>query len=267
MCKLFFSLNDESIHKHIIDFLAQTKCKKTEKNCTESNDGFGIAWVNQSHFELYKQPFSYDKDAHLNTIIPSISGKMVFGHIREKEYGKPSLENTHPFIFENQLFMHNGGIIHFHKHKHCIKQYIAEKYLKYIHGETDSEHMFFLLLSFMDYYKQTPVFTKKQIQLYENIPRKHCAMSMMFHFFEMNSITLNANIIYSNMHETIITKYATGKTKYCPLYLNTKNNGNDKSILITTKVLPEYKGVIIPDHSILHMNHDNGTMSISNENG
>jgi predicted glutamine amidotransferase len=264
MCKLFFSLNDNNIAKHIKDFLAQTKCGKIEKNCKESNDGFGFAWVNQNHFELYKKSVPYDKDPDIEKMIPLIKGKMVFGHIREKVYGNAAIENTHPFLFENHIFMHNGSILNFQKHKDFLKSHIARKFLKKIQGDTDSEILFYLLLSFIEYFEQgiTTHLTKSQITLYDKIPRNRCAVSMMFRFFEMNSITLNANIIYSNMHETIVTRYASGKTKYCPLYLNTKNNENDKTILITTKVLPGYNGAIVPENSMIKMKHHEGMVRI-----
>ena len=125
-------------------------------------------------------------------------------------------------------------------------------------------HQFYLLLSFIDYFEKGAInnFTHKQIEQYQKIPSISSPISKLFHFLEMNSITLNANIIYSNMRETFVTRYASGKTKFCPLYLNNKNNGNDKSILITTKVLPGYRGVVIPEKSVLHIEHDKGRMNM-----
>lgn len=281
MCKLFFTLHDEKISEHIKEFLAQYKQSPNTK-CNQSKDGFGLAWVNPdtNRFEIYKQPFSYDKDENIDNVIKTLPKKMVIGHIREKIYGDESYENTHPFLHDNQVFMHNGRIIDFEKHAKFIKSYIARKFHHSIKGETDSELLFYLLLSFMEYCKNTPanhkknttrkrrpttrILSKKQIQEYEKInaspPTQNHAISMMFRFFQMNSIALNANIIYSSPSETIITKYASPDVQHNPLYLN---RCNAQGILITTKLLRNYNSAVIPDNTMLRIDYNTGTIRVN----
>jgi len=281
MCKLFFTLHDEKISEHVKEFLAQSnESDKKNTTCGQSKDGFGLAWVNPdtNRFEIYKQPFSYDKDENIDNVIKTLPKKMVIGHIREKIYGDESYENTHPFLHDNQVFMHNGRIIDFEKHAKFIKSYIARKFHHSIKGETDSELLFYLLLSFMEYCKNTPAYkknttrkrrptkilSKKQIQEYEKInaspPTQNDAISMMFRFFQMNSIALNANIIYSSPSETIITKYASPGVEHKPLYLN---RCNAKGILITTKLLRNYNSAVIPENTLLRIDYITGTIRVN----
>jgi predicted glutamine amidotransferase len=239
MCKLFFTLYDEKISDHVKEFLAQSN-ECPNKKCNKSKDGFGLVWMNPD--------------------------------IREKSYGDRSLENTHPFLHDNHVFMHNGGIVDFEKHAKFIKSYIARKFHPMILGETDSEVLFYLLLSFMEYcknksayaeQKKSPaILSKKQILLYEKIdtPNSNCAISMMFRFFEMNSIALNANIIYSTPSETIIIKYASPGIEYKPLYLN---RCKSKGILITTKVLNNYTSTVIPENTVLSIDYTKGTIRVN----
>jgi len=281
MCKLFFTLYDEKITEHVKAFLAQSKeADHTSAKCNQSKDGFGLAWVNPdtNSFEIYKQPFSYEKDKNIDNVINTLPKKMVIGHIREKIYGDESYENTQPFIHDNQIFIHNGNITDFEKHAKFIKSYIARKFHHSIKGETDSELLFYLMLSFIDYCKNktaykknttrkrtkpsTNILSKKQIQLYHQIPgpNQTCAISMMFRFFEMNSITLTANIIYSSPTETIIIKYASPSLKSKPLILN---RCNAKGILITTQKLYQYNSVVIPENSVMNIDYTNGIIRIN----
>ena len=282
MCKLFFTLNDEKISEHVKEFLAQSnQSDHPTTKCGESKDGFGLAWVNPdtNQFEIYKQPFSYDKDENIDNVINALTQKMVMGHIREKSYGDRSLENTHPFLHDNQIFMHNGHVVDFENHAKFIKSYIARKFLSKIRGETDSEVLFYLMLSFMDYCKHKTAYkknttrkrtqtsqkilSKKQIDAYEQIDvanNQNCAVTMMFRFFEMNSIALNANIIYSSTIETIIVKYASTGVKYKPLYLN---RCNAKGVLITTKRLCNYNSTDIPENTLLRIDYNTGTIRVN----
>jgi predicted glutamine amidotransferase len=273
MCKLFFTFHDEKIIEHVKEFLAQSDEPHTK--CNQSKDGFGLAWMNPytNHFEIYKQPFSYDKDENIDNVINNLPKKLVIGHIREKSYGDESYENTHPFLHDDQIFVHNGNIIDFEKHAKFIKSHIARKFHHSIKGETDSEMLFYLLLSFMEYCKNKTIYKKnttrkkgskkilsnKQIHAYEKVDASN-AVSMMFQFLAMNSITLNANIIFSSPSETIITKYASPGIEHKPLYLNRRNA---KGILITTKLLHDYNSAVIPDNTLLHINYTTGTIIVS----
>lgn len=58
--------------------------------------------------------------------------------------------NTHPFQYNSYVFCHNGKIINFLKYKSLILKNIDNKYIEKIKGETDSEYIFFLLLTLDD---------------------------------------------------------------------------------------------------------------------
>ena len=55
--------------------------------------------------------------------------------------------NTHPFQFGHWVFAHNGNIENFDSIRHKLLDYISDSFVPYILGSTDSELIFFIILS------------------------------------------------------------------------------------------------------------------------
>ena len=197
MCRLLLLLNTKNNLKKIILFLSQsihlhkyTPLLKNSRDATNHKDGFGLSWYNNKIINFYKSPLIFNKDTKLDNVLNSISSNIILGHIRQKTESNTSYNNTHPFYFDNQIFIHNGRIKDFNKNKNIVLKYININYIKYIKGHTDSEFLFYLFLSFNDIHGCL----KK-------------AMKEMFNLFRFLNIELGANIIFGNMDYIIITRY------------------------------------------------------------
>jgi predicted glutamine amidotransferase len=199
MCRLFFSYNNKDVNPLLKDFLAQST--NTEKNTPTLNnprdytmhqDGFGIAWKTETakDWTVYKQPYMYTKDPDLDAVIKDIPNNLVIAHIRKQTHGDVSMENTHPFHYQNQVFVQNGSITDFKKHEDLLRSYISSPLKSHMQGETDTECLFFMLLSAIKYLQHREKylkilnsknttrkrhskkdFYKKQIELYEDALR------------------------------------------------------------------------------------------------
>lgn len=115
----------------------------------ERSDGWGIGYYCKDEPLLKKKPIEEREFINLLGIIGDIETGIMMGHVREATYGVVSEANTHPFRFTNWLFMHTGSINGFEKIKTQIKEMIPPFLIRNIKGETDSEHIFFLFLSFL----------------------------------------------------------------------------------------------------------------------
>jgi predicted glutamine amidotransferase len=158
MCRLAFIDGDYISKEIIIKFLRQSiEIKNTPNHDSYLDadyhlDGYGIAWYLEKWY-VYKSKDVFNKDDKLDSMLDTIillKPKKIIAHIRNKgdlSIGDAELNNCHPFLYRNYVFCHNGYIAHFMENKEKILSLIKPEFIKEIKGETDSEHLFYLILS------------------------------------------------------------------------------------------------------------------------
>jgi glutamine amidotransferase len=67
--------------------------------------------------------------------------------VRTGTVGKPKNENTHPFRFRSWLFAHHGTLPDFDRIQGELLASIPDFFRRNIRGQTDSEHLFHLVLT------------------------------------------------------------------------------------------------------------------------
>ena len=119
--------------------------------------GFGMrAWDPASNepeqaFAYYSQSLPVF-DRNLQNLAQKIRPSCVLGHVRGVAYSSRveiSLQNVHPFHFANVplVLAHNGDLAEFARMKPLLLAHIKPEYLAQIHGTTDSEWIYALLIS------------------------------------------------------------------------------------------------------------------------
>jgi glutamine amidotransferase len=119
--------------------------------------GFGLrAWdpasANPEHaFSYYSQSLPVF-DRNLQNLAQKIRPTCVLGHVRGVAYStrvEISLQNVHPFHFKGVplVLAHNGDLADFARMKPLLAAHIRPEYLSQIHGTTDSEWIYALLVS------------------------------------------------------------------------------------------------------------------------
>jgi predicted glutamine amidotransferase len=302
MCRLFFSFRNKSVKPLLEEFLSQSnhKSKNTpalnnHRDHTNHTDGFGIAWRPPSakDWTIYKQPKLYTEDANLDAVLDKIPNNLVIAHIRKKTQGDVSMENTHPFHYDGQVFVQNGKIADFEKHSSQLRSYILAPLLSKIRGQTDTECLFFMFLSCKKYldnrakyvsknttrkkHSKTVHFTNKQIAAYEKVISntrlysseiKHAdyinAFAILTGIFREHSIELVANVIYANSGIVLLSRYIFyEKTKYdekqipTSLYWNKCRKNGDNGILITSEPLAKYNSMLFPENTVSVVDYKN----------
>ncbi|PKR55460.1 class II glutamine amidotransferase [Thalassospira marina] len=120
-----------------------------EAKTPTNGDGFGIGWYGHRNTPgLYREILPAWNDANLQSLAHNIESGLFFAHVRASTGTGTSRANCHPFAFDKYLFMHNGQIGDYRLVRRELEALIADKYYCSRQGTTDSELIFYLMLSF-----------------------------------------------------------------------------------------------------------------------
>jgi glutamine amidotransferase len=110
-------------------------------------DGWGVAYYINQHPHIVKSSSAAINCNIFKKVSGVVSSNTVLAHIRNTTLGANNILNTHPFQFGNWVFAHNGNIKNFDQVKDQIKEKVSPILRRHILGETDSELIFYFLLS------------------------------------------------------------------------------------------------------------------------
>jgi len=128
-------------------------------------DGFGIAWY---HPQRQTAPFVYRNvlpiwnDGNLPDLCRYVASHCVLASVRSATPGLAvDLSNCQPYAYNGLLFAHNGYIENFRRSLYRpLADLLIDELYQNIHGTTDSEHIFALLLQYLRQYE--PVMALQQ---------------------------------------------------------------------------------------------------------
>lgn len=110
-------------------------------------DGWGVAYYIGGAPHLIRSDGQALHDRLFERVSGIASSQTVVAHIRRATQGTRSPMNSHPFQYGPWIFAHNGNIKDFAQHKEAIRAQIAPELRRFILGDTDSEHLFYLFLT------------------------------------------------------------------------------------------------------------------------
>ena len=117
----------------------------------EHPDGWGVAYYIAGSPHIVKSADTAFEDSLFQRLSGVVSSETVLAHIRRATVGGHSIINAHPFQFGKWTFAHNGNIKDFNKHREKLIAKISPHYKRFILGETDSEVLFFLILTHLSH--------------------------------------------------------------------------------------------------------------------
>jgi predicted glutamine amidotransferase len=138
-------------------------------------DGYGIGFYNDGVPKTYKNINPSWSDTNLLNMLPFVNTNLIMVHIRainecrnyvsgdnhvdnhyndtiKQNYLAPvHMYNCHPFTYDKYMFSHNGHLKEFNNGKSRKKliNRISDKFIVNIIGNTDSEYIFYLILTFV----------------------------------------------------------------------------------------------------------------------
>lgn len=144
MCRLFGfrSIINSQVHSSL------TSADNTLHGLSQKHpDGWGVAYYLENTPHLIKSTDCAMDDQLFQKVSGVVSSQTVIAHIRKATQGKHSILNSHPFQYGKWVFAHNGNIKNFNLKKKKLISLVDPELARFILGTTDSEVIFFILLS------------------------------------------------------------------------------------------------------------------------
>jgi glutamine amidotransferase len=115
-----------------------------------NGDGFGLGWFADGSDvpSRYRSTEPAWNDENLREITKTLVSPAFIAHVRAAIGSPVQQSNCHPFRHDDMLFVHNGFVRDFHRMKRDVVLAIDPDLYPQIVGSTDSEHMFYLALTF-----------------------------------------------------------------------------------------------------------------------
>ena len=144
MCRLFGfrSVLQSQVHRSLV--------QADNALCTLSQqhpDGWGVAYYVEGTPHLTRSATSALSDRVFQKVSGVVASETVLAHVRKATQGTLSVLNCHPFQHGRWVFAHNGDVPNFAECRERLLQEVSPRLRRYILGDTDSEVIFFLVLT------------------------------------------------------------------------------------------------------------------------
>jgi predicted glutamine amidotransferase len=267
MCRIFYALNQPYLKSKIRHFLTQAT------NKPPSLDGYGLAAYNPAtkKWRVYKTPKSPIDDRTANDFAEY---PLVIGHMRNANIVdvpktfidgplSAKYENAHPFYYKNHVFLHNGRFedAHLPEMRQWFQANILPEYWSNIKGYTDSECLFYLLLSTIKrrewIYKDIDLLGDKGCDAPSKAQELRDAVLECFRLLDTKFHLYIANFIYSDKEYSVVGRLAKNSTikdrKTKTLWFSNKGN----RILFSTEAIED--GILLEWGQIYVIHNITGT--------
>lgn len=115
----------------------------------EASVSWGVGFFQAGEFLLRRKPNDDRRALDLAALAEGIRSDLMIGHVRAATVGSIRTENTHPFRCRDWLFAHTGSVSRWDGVRERLLESIPEFLRRNIRGDTDSEVLFHLVLSFL----------------------------------------------------------------------------------------------------------------------
>ncbi|MDD9942885.1 MAG: class II glutamine amidotransferase [Myxococcales bacterium] len=113
-----------------------------------AKDGWGIGFYHAGEV-LHKKRPKADAATGWAGMFEGVRSDVAIAHVRDATVGAPRANNTHPFRMRQWLFAHGGSIGGFAAIRDRLVTGLPDFLQRNLRGDTDSEHLFHVLLSFL----------------------------------------------------------------------------------------------------------------------
>ncbi len=125
------------------------KAGVTEPGSAPTPPGWGIGFYQAGEILLKRRPIDDRLEINLADLTRDVRADTLLGHVRLATVGAPRTENTHPFRYRQWLFANTGTVESFSRLRGRLTEQLPTFLHRDVRGETDSELIFHLFLSFL----------------------------------------------------------------------------------------------------------------------
>jgi predicted glutamine amidotransferase len=146
MARLFgFVGNRADLGARVLE-LESTPLKVVAKGTTL---GWGIGFYQAGEVLLRRRPIDERAEIDVAGLCKDLRADVLIGHVRAATVGNLRTENTHPFRYRQWLFAHTGTVDGYGRLRDRVSESLPEFLRRNVRGDTDSELLFHLFLSFL----------------------------------------------------------------------------------------------------------------------
>ncbi|MFY9989925.1 MAG: class II glutamine amidotransferase [Rhodoplanes sp.] len=128
-----------------------------DRSGTSHLHGWGLAAYQNQRLHIERQAQAAIEAEGFRRAASRAYSNTVLAHVRRATVGRIALENTHPFCHGPWAFVHNGTLPNFDSLRPRMIEMMTPEHRAAIRGETDSEHVFHLILSMNDAMPDRPL--------------------------------------------------------------------------------------------------------------
>ncbi len=146
MCRLFafHSVITSQVHSSLVE------ADNTLHDLSQKHpDGWGVGYYVEETPHLIRSTNCAMEDQLFHKVSGVVSSNTVLAHIRKATQGNQTILNSHPFQYGKWIFAHNGNIKNFEDKKEELLKLVDLELRRYILGTTDSEIIFYIILTFI----------------------------------------------------------------------------------------------------------------------
>lgn len=254
MCRLVGYLGsplqlDQLLYKPEHSLLVQSYQPKEMTSGVVNADGLGIGWYptqGEANPFTYKNLLPMWNDTNLPELSRYIESKCIVAYARSATAGQAlDISNCQPFRDNRLLLIHNGSIDKFRKSLYRpIRDRLSDELYQSINGTTDSEHMFALLVNELQVFPDTPI--EKAL---------YATLMTLSELAQEHQVSLSANLIVSDGHRLVASRYALGSTAPS-LYWLRDDPMYPNAVIIASEPLFTGNWNSVPNSSILSVGED-----------
>ncbi|HSC88889.1 MAG TPA: class II glutamine amidotransferase [Polyangiaceae bacterium] len=144
MCRLFGfrSVIPSQVHRSLV---AADNALGVQSN--KHPDGWGVAFYVDGVPHVTRSPMTALGDALFHRLSGLVASQTVLAHVRQATQGKNDVLNCHPFQYGRWVGAHNGDVPNLSSRREALLAEIAPHLRRFVLGETDSELIFFMVLT------------------------------------------------------------------------------------------------------------------------
>ena len=235
-----------SQYKVLEEFQKLSFCGKVPVSVPAGHkDGWGLAAYShdKTGIAFYARhpgdPYSNSAFSHSIEVVQSLNPSIIVGHLRKASVGKNTSANTHPFVFKNFVFCHNGSA------SFVSEDFLEPNYKELVSGQTDSEKLFYLLVQLV--FKNNGNIPLAIAELLKFVREHSNYTSLNFIFTDGNTVWALREVNEDNE----IVKKLDMCDSYYTLYYSSDDSGGVNIICSEPMPVPDLKWNLIANHTLV----------------
>jgi len=120
-----------------------------DEEAQQSQWGWGIGFFQSGEILLKRRPLDEREHLDIGEMLSDVRSDIIVAHVRHATVGTLRTNNTHPFRYRQWVFAETGTVNNFTELRQRLYDTLPEFLQRSLRGDTDSELIFHLFLSFL----------------------------------------------------------------------------------------------------------------------